>query len=181
LISVKPGRRRPLTEADLLKIRDQWGDDRVVNTLLWEIARLRKSVRTLFARTITLYGYIPREIIVPDDPAVDRLIDAEPAITDNEAKKLAGYDSLLTESERELKRKARETRSYIVTHDHVHYSSNAVFTGLLAAVRCSTGLGMDDTYDAQRSKSTARFSRPERIDGLGRMVSGVWFAPDVLR
>lgn len=111
LISVKPGRRRPLTEADLLKIRDQWGDDRVVNTLLWEIARLRKSVRTLFARTITLYGYIPREIVVPDDPAVDRLIDAEPAITDNEAKKLAGYDSLLTESERELKRKARETRS----------------------------------------------------------------------
>jgi len=111
LISVKPGRLRPLTEADLLKIRDQWGDDRVVNTLLWEIARLRKSVRTLFARTITLYGYIPREIIVPDDPAVDRLIDAEPAITDNEAKKLAGYDSLLTESERELKRKARETRS----------------------------------------------------------------------
>jgi hypothetical protein len=96
---VKPGRRRPLTEADLLKIREQWGDERVVNTLLWEIARLRKSVRTLFARTITLYGYIPREIIVPDDPAVDRLIDAEPAITDNEAKKLAGYDSLLTESE----------------------------------------------------------------------------------
>ena len=76
LISVKPGRLRPLTEADLLKIRDQWGDDRVVNTLLGEIARLRKSVRTLFARTITQYGYIPREIIVPDDPAVDRLIDA---------------------------------------------------------------------------------------------------------
>jgi len=76
LISVKPGRLRPLTEADLLKIRDQWGDDRVVNTLLWEIARLRKSVRTLFAKTITLYGYIPRQIIVPDDPAVDRLIDA---------------------------------------------------------------------------------------------------------
>ncbi len=99
MISVKPGRRRPLTETDLLKIRDQWGADRVVNTLLWEIARLRKSVRTLFAKTITLYGYIPREIIVPDDPAVDRLIDAEPAITDNEAKKLAGYDSLLTESE----------------------------------------------------------------------------------
>ena len=83
----------------LAQIRDQWGGDRVVNTLLWEIARLRKSVRTLFARTITLYGYIPREIIVPDDPAVDRLIDAEPAITDDEAKKLAGYDSLLTESE----------------------------------------------------------------------------------
>jgi hypothetical protein len=43
LISVKPGRRRPLTDADLLKIRDQWGDDRVVNTLLWEIARLRNQ------------------------------------------------------------------------------------------------------------------------------------------
>ena len=43
--------------------------------------------------------------------AVDRLIDAKPAITDNETKKLAGYNSLLTESERELKRKARETRS----------------------------------------------------------------------
>jgi len=56
-----------------------------------------------------------------------------------------------------------------------------MFTGLLAAVRCSTGLGMDDTYDAQRPRSTAHFSRPERIDGLGRMVSGVWFAPDVLR
>jgi hypothetical protein len=76
LISVKPGRRRPLTETDLLKIRDQWGADRVVNTLLWEIARLCKSVRTLFARTIKLYGYMPRDIIVPDDPAVDRLIDA---------------------------------------------------------------------------------------------------------
>jgi len=76
LISVKPGRRRPLTETDLLKIRDQWGADRVVNTVLWEIARLRKSVRTLFARTIKLYGYMPRDIIVPDDPAVDRLIDA---------------------------------------------------------------------------------------------------------
>ena len=83
----------------------------MVNTLLWEIARLRKSVRTLFAKTITLYGYLSREIIAPDDPAVDRLIGAEPAITDNEAKKRAGYDSLLTESERELKRKARETRS----------------------------------------------------------------------
>ena len=76
LISVKPGRRRPLTETDLLKIRDQWGADRVVNTLLGEIARLCKSVRTLFARTIKLYGYMPRDIIVPDDPAVDRLIDA---------------------------------------------------------------------------------------------------------
>ena len=52
-------RRQPLTEADLLKIREQWGDDRVVNTLLWEIARLRKSVRMLFARTIELHGYVP--------------------------------------------------------------------------------------------------------------------------
>ena len=104
-------RRQPLTEADLLKIRDQWGDDRVVNTLLWEIARLRKSVRLLFARTIALQGYISKEIIVPDDPAIDRLCDTEPAIIDDAAKKRAGYDSLFTESERELKRKARERRS----------------------------------------------------------------------
>jgi len=106
-----PSRRRPLTEADLLKIREQWGHDRVVNTLLWEIARLRKSVRLLFARTISLRGYIPREIIVPDDPAIDRLGEIEPAITDDAAKKRAGYDSLFTESEQELKRIARETRS----------------------------------------------------------------------
>ena len=104
-------RRRPLTEPDLLKIREQWGHDRVVNTLLWEIARLRKSVNLLFARTISLRGYIPREIIVPDDPAIDRLGEIEPAITDDAAKKRAGYESLFTESERELKRKARETRS----------------------------------------------------------------------
>ena len=104
-------RRRPLTEADLLKIREQWGDDRVVHTLLWEIARLRKSVRLLFTRTIALRGYIPSEIIVPDDPGIDRLCDTEPAITDDTAKKRAGYDSLFTGSERELKRKARETRS----------------------------------------------------------------------
>jgi len=104
-------RRRPLTEADLLKIREQWGDDRVVHTLLWEIARLRKSVRLLFTRTIALRGYIPSEIIVPDDPGIDRLCDTEPAITDDAAKKRAGYDSLFTGSERELKRKARETRS----------------------------------------------------------------------
>ena len=104
-------RRRPLNEADLLKIREQWGDDRVVDTLLWEIARLRKSVRLLYARTIALRGYIPSEIIVPDDPAIDRLYDTEPAITDDAAKKRAGYDSLFTESEREVKRKARETRS----------------------------------------------------------------------
>jgi hypothetical protein len=83
----------------------------VVNTLLWETARLRKSIRLLFARTITLHGYVPKEIIVPDDPAIDRLYDTEPAITDDAAKKRAGYDSLFTESERELKRKARETRS----------------------------------------------------------------------
>jgi len=104
-------RRRALAEADLLKIREQWGNDRVVHTLLWEIARLRKSVRLLFARSIALRSYIPREIIVPDDTAIDRLIEIEPAITYNEAKKRTGYESLLTESERELKRKARETRS----------------------------------------------------------------------
>ena len=104
-------RRRPLTEADLLKIREQWGDDRVVNTLLWEIARLRKSVRLMFARTIALHSYIPKEIIVPDDPAIDRLYETEPAITDDPAKKRAGYDSLFTESERELKRRSRENRS----------------------------------------------------------------------
>ena len=104
-------RRRPLTEPDLLKISEQWGQDRVVNTLLWEIARLRKSVRILFGRTIALRSYIPREIIVPDDSAIDRLCETEPAITDDAAKKRAGYDSLFTGSERELKRKARETRS----------------------------------------------------------------------
>jgi len=68
-------------------------------------------VRLLFARTISLRGYIPRENIVPDDPAIDRLGEIEPAITDDAAKKRAGYDSLFTESERELKRIARETRS----------------------------------------------------------------------
>ena len=104
-------RHRPLTETDLLKIREQWGNDRVVNTLLWEIARLRKSVRLLFARTIALRSYIPREIIVPDDPALDRLIEVEPAINDDKVRKQAKYDSFYTESERELKRKARETRS----------------------------------------------------------------------
>ena len=104
-------RRQPLTEADLLKIRDQWGDDRVVNTLLWEIARLRKSVRLLFARTIALHGYIPREVIVPDDRAIDCLIETEPAINDDVVKQQAKYDSFYTDSERELKRKARETRS----------------------------------------------------------------------
>ena len=103
--------RRPLTEADLLKIREQWGDDRVVHTLLWEIARLRKSVRLLFARAIALRGYIPREIIVPDDRAIDCLIETEPAINDDRAKKQAKYDSFYTDGERELKRKARETRS----------------------------------------------------------------------
>jgi len=83
----------------------------VVNTLLWEIAHLRKSVRLLFARTITLHGYIPIEIIVPDDPEIDRLYETEPAIIDDATKKRAGYDSLFSEGERELKRKARETRS----------------------------------------------------------------------
>jgi len=104
-------RRQPLTEADLLKIREQWGDDRVVNTLLWEIARLRKSVRMLFARTIELRGYIPGEIIVPDNGALDRRIETEPAINDDVVKQQAKYDSFYTDSERELKRKARETRS----------------------------------------------------------------------
>jgi len=84
---------------------------RVVHTLLWEIARLRKSVRLLFARTIALHGYVPREIIVPDDPAIDRLYETEPAIIDDAAKKRAGYDSLFTESERDLKRRSRENRS----------------------------------------------------------------------
>src|SRR5258705_9021202 len=103
--------RRRLTEPDLLKIREQWGCDRVVNTLLWEIARLRKSVRLLYARTISLHGYIPKEIIVPDDPAIDRLAEIEPAINDDTAKRQAKYDSFYKDSERELKRKARETRS----------------------------------------------------------------------
>ena len=100
-------RRRPLTEADLLKIREQWGEDRVVNTLLWEIARLRKSVRLLFSWTISLRSYIPREIIFPDDPRIDRLIEFEPAINDDTAKKPAKYDSFYMDSERELARKAR--------------------------------------------------------------------------
>jgi hypothetical protein len=103
--------RRPLSETDLVKIREQWGDDRVVNTLLWEIARLRHSVRLLYARTIALRGYVPKEIIVPDDPAIDRLYEAEPAINDDTCKWQAKYDSFYTDSERELKRKARETRS----------------------------------------------------------------------
>ncbi len=41
--------------------------------------------------------------------AIDRLIEIEPAINDT-AKKQAKYDSFYTYNERELKRKARETR-----------------------------------------------------------------------
>ena len=106
-----PKRRRPLTESDLLKIREQWGDDRVVYSLLWEIARLRRSVRLFFARTVSLHAYIPREIIVPDDPAIDRLMEIEPAIVDDAKKKRAGYEALSAPASRELKRKAREVRS----------------------------------------------------------------------
>jgi len=43
--------------------------------------------------------------------AIDRLIEIEPAINDDTAKKQAKYDSFYTDSERDLKRKARETRS----------------------------------------------------------------------
>ena len=113
-------RRRALTEADLLKIREQWGDDRVVHTLLWEIARLRKSVRLLFARAIALRGYIPREIIVPDDRAIDCLIETEPAINDDTTKKRAKYDSFYTESERELsvKRERRVANCVVVQAGH---------------------------------------------------------------
>src|SRR3954469_24620907 len=102
-------RRRPLAEADLVKIREQWGDDRVVHSLLWEIARLRRSVRLLFARSLTLYSYIPRETIVPADPAIDRLLEIEPAIIDDAQKQRARFDAETTA--RELKRKAREIRS----------------------------------------------------------------------
>jgi len=107
--SMPPVRRRPLTESDLVKIREQWGDDRVVHSLLWEIARLRRSVRLLFDRTLTLYSYIPRETIVPDDAAIDRLLEIEPAIIDDAQKKRARFDA--ETHARELKRKAREIRS----------------------------------------------------------------------
>jgi len=63
------------------------------------------------ARTIELRGYIPGEIIVPDNGALDRRIETEPAINDDVVKQQAKYDSFYTDSERELKRKARETRS----------------------------------------------------------------------
>jgi hypothetical protein len=68
-------------------------------------------VKLLFARTIALRGYIPDEIIVPDDRVIDRLYETEPAIIDDATKKRVGCDSLFSESERELKRTARETRS----------------------------------------------------------------------
>jgi len=46
-------------------------------------------VRLPFARTIALRGYVQREVIVPDDPAIERLIEGEPAIDDDAAKKRA--------------------------------------------------------------------------------------------
>ena len=58
-------------------------------------------------RATPVGAYLPRKIIVPDDPVIDRLTEFEPAINDDTAKKQAKYDSFYTDSERELKRKAR--------------------------------------------------------------------------
>lgn len=101
-------RRRPLTEDDLQRIREQWGDDKVVNSLLWEIARLRDSVRIFYKRTVTLHSYFPRETIVPDNPEVDSLLEREPAINDHATKQRGALD--FDANVRELKRKAREVR-----------------------------------------------------------------------
>ena len=102
--------RQPLTEQELLQIRTQWGSDRVVNTLLWEIARLRGAVRTFYARVLTVEGYIPQEVIVPDDDEVEHLVESEPAINDEIARKHAKTkrDAM---NARELKRVARQTRN----------------------------------------------------------------------
>ena len=48
---------------------------------------------------IALRGYVPSAIIVPDDPAIERLTEFEPAINDDTAKKHAKYDSFYSDSE----------------------------------------------------------------------------------
>jgi acyl-CoA synthetase len=104
------------TRLDAVQMLDHLGEHGL-STTVWCIRcsgrslAFGKSVRLLFARAIALRGYIPREITVPDDRTIDCLIETEPAINDDTTKKQAKYDSFYTDSERELKRKARETRS----------------------------------------------------------------------
>ena len=103
-------KRRPLSANDLLQIREQWGRDRVVNTLLWEIARLRNSVRVLNDRLNTVHSYMPREVIVPPNGEVDQLLETEPAINDEIERQHTKSAILDGVSERELKRVARQLR-----------------------------------------------------------------------
>ena len=103
-------KHRPLSANDLLQIREQWGQDRVVNTLLWEIARLRNSVRVLNNRLNAVHSYLPPDVIVPDDGEVDRLLEREPAINDEIERRHSNAAIIDGVSERELKRVARQLR-----------------------------------------------------------------------
>lgn len=58
----------------------------------------------------TVHSYIPREVIVPPNGEVDRLLETEPAINDDvEGRRMKGA-MLDGVSERELKRVARQLR-----------------------------------------------------------------------
>ena len=126
-----PDRPRPLTGKQLRHIRDQWGRDRVVRVLLWEISRLRDVVRILCRRVVSLTRYSRDGPIVPSDPDVDQVFDTEPVIFEdieaNRARHTATPNRHWTHwtdedqdtatakkqgeaSDREAKRQAREAR-----------------------------------------------------------------------
>lgn len=53
-----PARRpKPLTAAELKLVKEQWGDDRVVRKLLWEISRLRNVVHRWYTYHWTVRHY----------------------------------------------------------------------------------------------------------------------------
>ena len=58
-----------------------------------------------------MHSYMPREVVVPPNGEVDRLLEREPAINDEIERRQSNAAIIDGVSEREIKRVARQLRS----------------------------------------------------------------------
>ena len=124
-------RPKPLTASELREIRERYGKQPVVRTLLWEISRLRGVIK-LFYRQIVRLTLNSEERTLLLDGAVEEAMEEEPAILEEqrqdsraspaslprtprphmskEAEDRLRDGSSAQTNERDLKRKSREAR-----------------------------------------------------------------------
>ena len=122
-------RPKPLTTAQLREIHTRWGKDRLARVLLWKISRLRELVRLLY-RQLCRSTHYEHGSHVAFDSALEEALENEPIVLEEDRKDASGFnhsaqtrwphmseeaearlhDQLRGKDDRELKRKARESR-----------------------------------------------------------------------